>query len=273
MIDVDEALAMVLSHAVALPYLSVRIDMAVGSVLAHEIVSDIHSPPYDKSMMDGFALRAADITVPATVLKVAQSIMAGDIPGKSNEPGTASRIMTGAPIPAGTDAVVMREMTEVAAGATGETVSILEHPVSAGQNIMRRGSALSPGKKVFARGHVVRPVDVGVLAELGCAAVNVTRPPKLAVMTTGNELVAHDQSPAMGQIRNSNSPMLVALGRHSGALVDDLGVGRDNVAELTQVAQQGLSFGRSGHQWRRFGRRPGPDAPGPRRTPCPRTVS
>jgi molybdopterin molybdotransferase len=155
--------------------------------------------------------------------------------------------MTGAPLPPGADAVVMIERTKllddapsIVPGAT--RVAIAGPPPQPGANILRRGAALRAGTVVYRAGHVLRPCDVGVLAELGRASVQVIRTPSLAVLATGNELVPATQQPGLGQIRNSNGPMLAALAAASGVQPHVLGIARDTLQDLRRLVAEGLQF-------------------------------
>ena len=179
------------------------------------MTSDIDSPPYDKSIVDGFAVVAADLQGGEACLAILEEIMAGDLPSATVEPGTATRIMTGCPLPAGADAVVMVERTEHQpheANKLGHVV-IRDREVRAGRNIMRRGTSLRAGEVVLRRGTPLAPIEIGLLAEVGRAMVQVAPRPMVAILPTGNELVEPEQSPAPGQIRNSNGLLLASAVR------------------------------------------------------------
>jgi molybdopterin molybdotransferase len=238
MLTVAEALELVLQHAQPLAPRAVDLPAALGCVLAEPIVSDIDSPPHDKSVVDGYAVIAADMTAGGAELTVLEEITAGALPSQTVKPGSTTRIMTGAPIPAGADAVVMIEQTQA---TDARRVRILQSPVRPGQNIMRRATALSRGQTVLAAGKLLRPIELGLLAEVGRRQVPVIPGPKLAVLTTGNELVDLTLVPAAGQIRNSNGPMLAALARCAGADVFDLGIARDDPSELERAIALGLA--------------------------------
>ena len=149
--------------------------------------------------------------------------------------------MTGAPLPAGADAVVMVEQTHLMDGSTPVRVRMEADQVHRGQHIMRRGASVLRGATVLEPGRVLRPVDVGLLCEVGCAEVSVRRPPRVAVLATGNELVPPQRRPAAGEIRNSNGPMLCALARSERGQVVDLGIARDEIAALRPAIEQGLA--------------------------------
>jgi molybdopterin molybdotransferase len=266
MLTVDEALARVLEATPRLPDQLMPVEQASGRMLAESIVSDIDSPPYDKSVVDGFALRAADVAAGLREFRVAGEITAGDWPRTAVEPGEAIRIMTGAPLPAGVDAVVMIEHTDAGSTAPASpstpgpsgtatdafppaaadrwapraTVRLDGRPVSAGQNIMRRAASLAFGSVVLKAGRLIRPIEVGLLSEVGCVEVRVVPKPRVAVLSTGNELVPPSLVPTRGQIRNSNGPMLAALAEQAGGLAVPLGIARDDRESLRQRMLAGL---------------------------------
>ncbi len=217
MLSVEEALQLVLDHAHPWLPRQVPIDDYFGGVLgcqlAEPVVSDIDSPPHDKSIVDGYAIVATDATTPGMELAVLEEVTAGKVPTRTVISGTASRIMTGAPLPSGADAVVMIEQTRL----TGDRVQILQSPVKAGQNIMRRGTSLWRGQTVLGPGKWLRAAEIGLLAEVGRKAVSVIPKPHTVILPTGDELVEYSQTPSSGQIRNSNGPMLAALGKSAGA--------------------------------------------------------
>lgn len=242
MLTVADALKLVLEHATPLPPQPVARDEALGLVLAEDIASDVDSPPHDKSLVDGYAVVAADLASGAAKLSILEEVVAGKVPTQRVVPGTATRIMTGAPLPEGADAVVMVERTELhPGGGTGlGQVSVVQERVKPGQNIMRRAASLKRGQAVLAAGHLLRPIEVGLLAEVGCATVKVIPCPTLAVLSTGDELVPSDQTPGPGQIRNSNESLLVACAQRAGATPRGLGIGCDNRDDLRRLISDGL---------------------------------
>ena len=237
MISVDEALKHVLDHTFPLPVTSLELSAALGRTLAADVTSDIDSPPHDKSLVDGYALRTSDLGGANTQFKVLEEITAGEMPSCKVTSDSLTRIMTGAAIPEGADAVVMLEETE--ATDTG-TVLVRRSAVPVGNNIMRRGTSLCRGDTVLEAGATIRPLEVGLLSEVGRSQVFVQEVPRVAVVATGNELVPSDHRPESGQIRNSNGPMLTALARSSGARAVDLGIGRDDRDILAQLVTEGL---------------------------------
>jgi molybdopterin molybdotransferase len=239
MLSVHEALERVLSHARPLAPETTPLDKSLGRVLAEDVASDIDSPPYDKSMVDGYAVRASDLANGRAELEVIEEIMAGAVPTRPIAPGTCSRIMTGAPIPEAADAVVMQEQTErLASGPT--RVRINDERFRAGQNILPRGVAMRQGDVVLRSGRPIRPAEIALLAEVGRAEVLAIPAPRVAVLSTGNELVSAADRPTAGQIRNSNGPMLVAAVEQAGALPVNLGIARDEPDELRERLVTGL---------------------------------
>lgn len=236
MISVAEALEQIRSQARPLSPVSLAAGTALGQTLAEDISSDIDSPPWDKSLMDGYAVRAADVSSDGTVLTVLEEITAGKVPTKPLIAGTCSRIMTGAPLPTGADAVVVVERSE-ALDVARVRLNVSAKPE---QNILRRAASMQRGSVVLRAGQTVRPIEVGVLAEVGRTNVLVTRRPRVAILSTGDELVEAAQSPAPGQIRNSNGPMLAALVAATGAEPIALGIARDNEADLQEKIARGL---------------------------------
>ena len=178
--SVLEASARILSSIRALPVESVALRDALGRVLAADVVSPIEHPPWDNSSMDGYAVRAADVastTLPVS-LPVLETIAAGQRPTKRVEPGTASRIMTGAPMPEGADSVIRVEDTD--AGATRVEIRDAR---DAGRNVRPRGEDLQIGALAVAHGEVLGPAQIGVLASVGAARIDVHRRPRIAVLS------------------------------------------------------------------------------------------
>jgi molybdopterin molybdotransferase len=235
LMPVDQALSRLLQQVEALAAVErVPLAQALGRVLVHSQVAQLDVPAYDNSAMDGYTLRAADLPASGTVLSLSQTIAAGH-PGTALAAGTVARIFTGAPIPAGADAVVMQENTEV----LPEGVRILELP-RAGQNIRLRGHDIRAGSTVLAAGHLLQPQDLGLLASLGISEVEVRRPLTVAILNTGDEVVAPGRPLGAGQLYDSNSFTLDALLTRLGLRVLKLGIVADTleatVAALREAA-------------------------------------
>lgn len=215
---------------------------ADGRVLAQDIISALQVPPQDNSSMDGYAVRCQDVPDAESVLPVVQRIAAGEA-GKPLQPLTAARIFTGAPVPAGADAVVMQEDCTVVNACEGG-IRINVRPIP-GQNIRRSGEDVSKGARVLQKGERLTPAAQGLIASLGLNAVRVSRRPRVALFSTGDELVMpgakapQDMPP--GAIYNSNRFFLAALLRRLGCVVSDRGIVPDDreatVAALRDAAQ------------------------------------
>lgn len=240
MISVEEALAAITDEVRPLAAHSVPLDEAYGLVLAEEIMATVDSPPFDKALMDGFAVRAADLTTGGTELKVVEEVIAGRMPACPVSAGEATHIMTGAPIPAGADTVVRLEETEF--DIESRCVRIVAESVSRHANIMDRGTVVRQGARVMSAGRMLRPQELGALAELGVSPVKAYPRPRVAVLATGDELVKVTEKPGPGQIRNSNETMLTAQIRRAGAEPVPLGIVRDEPAHLRKRIDAGLQF-------------------------------
>jgi molybdopterin molybdotransferase len=231
MIPVEEALEIVLREARALPVEEVALEEAPGRVLAEDVASDLDLPPFDRAAMDGYALRAADVAAAPAALDVIGEVRAGQWPDLTVGPGQAARIMTGAPVPPGADAVQQVEKTQP---LDEFRVTILA-AVAAGANVAPRGSEARAGDVVLARGRVIDPAAIAVLASAGKARVRVVRRPVLALLVTGDEIVDVSATPAPGQIRNSNGPAVAAQARLAGASVRLLGVAPDRQDAIAEA--------------------------------------
>jgi molybdopterin molybdotransferase len=211
----DQAAALVADHAAQLgrfhPAVErVELGRASGRILAQPLSADRDQPPFARSTRDGYACRAAEASTHAP-LAIAGAIRAGEAPAGPLEPGTAWEIMTGAPVPAGADAVVMLEHVEVAGGAAGGTVRLLPpRTVKPGENIVAQGAQARQGDELLPAGTALHFGQVALAAACGYGALKVFIRPRVAILTTGDELVPVRSSPAPGQIRNSNAPMLAA---------------------------------------------------------------
>jgi molybdopterin molybdotransferase len=248
MLTVEQALQVVLSN-VPKPRRGADLTLAsaVGKVLWEDCVSDVDMPPFEKAMMDGYAVRSAD----PGPLKVIEEIPAGKVPSKKLGKGTCSKIMTGAPVPEGADAVQQVEKTT----REGDRVTLLA-PVKPGQNIAARASDLRAGDLVLPAGHRIRPCDIGALAASGNLHVSTYIKPRCAVVATGDELVPPSRKPGAGQIRNSNTAAICAQIEGMGLECVDLGIVPDDTEAIRAAIRKGrkrdllvLSGGVSAGSW------------------------
>lgn len=210
---------------------------AWGHVLAGDVKSDVDMPPFDKSAMDGYAVRASDTAGAPRTLRVGGSVAAGAMPAGALQPGEAWKIMTGAPLPPGADAVQMVERTRAA--AEPGVVEILEG-VAPGENVASRGEDMTRGSLVLAQGAHLGPAEIGLLAAVGQTDVKVFAAPRVAVLCTGDEIVPPDVTPAGAQIRSSNGPSLLAAAAWERCDTVDLGIVRDDPAALRERLAAGL---------------------------------
>jgi molybdopterin molybdotransferase len=235
MLTIDEALRSVLDEARPLSPRPLPLDRALGRELGEDVAADIDLPPFDKALVDGYAVRSGDLRGPGRRLRLGESIMAGQTPTRPLAPGEAAVVMTGAPVPEGCDAVVMHERTEPDDGG----VRIDEPEIRPGQNILPRGREMRAGEIVLTTGTVLGPAHLGVLASVGQTWPRVVQP-TISILSTGDELVDPDQVPGPGQIRNSNAVMLQALARADGANAEVMPIVADEPTELRSMLQFGL---------------------------------
>ena len=235
LLPVEEALGRLLALAEATPIEAreiVSLAAADGRVLATDLVAGLDLPPWPNSAMDGYALRLADWQ--GEPLPVSQRILAGQAP-EPLQPGSCARIFTGAPLPAGADTVEMQENAEILADGR---VRFLE-PIKVGQNVRPQGQETRAGEVVLPAGTRLGPVELGLAASLGCAVLVVRRRPRVAVVSTGDELVEPGQPLGPGQIYNSNRSLLCAWLQRLGCEVRDAGILPDD-AQRTREALAAL---------------------------------
>lgn len=258
MTPLDEALHHVLAQAQPLGVEHVDLFNADGRVLRADCISALQVPPQDNSAMDGYAVRAADITAAGVTLAVSQRIPAGHV-GEPLQPGTVARIFTGAPVPAGADAVLMQEDTQVLQDGTVRFNAVPK----LGQNIRRGGEDIALNSTVLAQGMRLTPAAIGLAASIGMAQLPVGRKPRVALFSTGDELVlpgtVAPQDMRAGSIYNSNRYFLRALLQRLGCEVVDGGILPDNLEQtaraIHRVAQDcdlvlssaGVSVGEEDH--------------------------
>ncbi|RLC70389.1 MAG: molybdopterin molybdenumtransferase MoeA [Chloroflexi bacterium] len=246
MISVEEALEKVLSNIQVLDREEKPILQCLGQVLDEDVHSPIDVPPLDNAAMDGYAIRAEDVTGATNsspiYLDVIGEVSAGTISDKEVEPGTAIRIMTGAPLPRGADSVVRFEDTDEAQRREHPLAQIgILCQIPKGQNVRRAGEDIARGQLVLKRGTPLRPQEIGVLASIGKAKAWVIRRPVVAILATGNELVEIDQPLPPGKIYNSNSFSIAAQVLRYGGIPQVLGIARDQAQEIEAKIKEALS--------------------------------
>ncbi len=239
MISVEEALNQILEVIVPLGREKDSILDSIGRVIGENVYANRNIPPRDNSAMDGYAVRWEDTrgatTSKPVILKVIEDIPAGTIPGKSIGTGESSRIMTGAPIPDGANAIVRVEDTE----KDGQRVKVFVK-AKEGQDIRPAGEDVREGELVISQGNVIRPAEIGMLAALGRSFISVYQRPLIAVVATGDELVDIDENPTTWQIISSNSYSIAAQIIDCGAVPLQIGIARDKRDDLVAKFQAAL---------------------------------
>ncbi len=250
MISVEEALERILSYVATLDIEDKPILDALGQVVAEDVVSNMDIPPLDNTAMDGYAVQAADTAgaseaSPARI-RVIGELAAGYVFDGEVSPGTAVRIMTGAPVPRGADAIVPFEETDEPAGrAYGSFAKSRDHvavlkAADAGANIRRAAEDVHRGQVILPAGAVLHPAQIGLLASLGNATVRVHRRPVVAILSTGDEVKEPGQPLAPGQIYDSNAYSIAAMVSANGGIPKRLGIAKDTVEALTSKLREGL---------------------------------
>jgi molybdopterin molybdotransferase len=241
MISTEEARKIILSETTEIHVETVPLADAHNRILASDIISNDDIPPFENSSMDGFALRSSDTmgssSKNAVELRIIGEVAAGAVSGESLRPMQAIRILTGAPLPPGADAVVPHEQVKEREG-----VIRVAEPVAYGSSTREKGEDITKGEKVLARGTNIEAAHLGLLASMGCAKVAVLRKPTMAILTTGNELLSVSDDLKDGMIRNSNAYSLRALAEENRCEPVDLGVARDDETELLQKIREGLKY-------------------------------
>lgn len=234
MISVAEASARILGGIQRLPAVSVATEESAGKVLAERVVAAIISPPWDNSSMDGYAIRSADIGLPT--LRVVETIAAGSFPSRALESGEAMRIMTGAPVPEHADSVIRKEDTD-----EGLEVVTIRDTRDSGRNIRRAGEDFKKGDVLFEACQQIGIPHLGVLVSAGVQSLEVYRSPKVAIVSSGDELVElGDFTPEMAgtKIVSANSVTLAALVREAGGEPLNIGIARDDLASMRQKLEK-----------------------------------
>lgn len=236
-ISVQQALEIILAHTFTLSAEDVHLAEVQGHILAEDVEADAPIPPFDNSGVDGFAVFMEDVSsVPAT-LEIQEVVAAGKVEHSVMSKGKAIQIMTGAPVPEGAEGVVMVEWTEL---LSNNRVKILRAP-KMGQHIRKAGSDLPKGALVIEAGEKLHAPHLGMLATIGKSVVQVYQRPKVAILTTGDELVSADRQPQFGQIRNSNASALVGQVISSGGDVVWQGHALDQKASVKSHIEQSLA--------------------------------
>lgn len=234
MLSVEEARQQMLETIPVLPTEKRDILQCNNYVLAEKLIATENIPPFDNSAMDGFAVRSEDVKNASdenpVALSVVETIAAGDAPQKNVSEGQAARIMTGAMMPEGADAVVMQEVTEI----NGDKVTILDS-VEKNENVRFTGESVKQGDDVMSSGKVLRPPEVSMLASLNCAEVLAHRKPTVAIVSTGDELTPLGEPLTPGKIRDSNRYGLYAQVQNAGGIPIDMGIAPDDEAETERI--------------------------------------
>jgi molybdopterin molybdotransferase len=238
MIPIPEAQAQIYARAQARSPVATRLSAdCLEMVLGEAISADLDLPPFTKALMDGYAVRSADLTGVPKTLEVIEEVTAGKTPRRAVGAGQATRIMTGAPVPEGADCVVAVEQTETAADGR---VQILQSGIRAGQHLLEQGREMRTGDVILKPGSRLRPQELGLLAAVGRTSALVHPRPRVAILPTGDEIVDASRKPGPGQIRNSNGPMLAAQVARAGGVPEPLGIALDTVESLRLLVAKGL---------------------------------
>ncbi len=232
----EEARRIILQATRPLPPETEDVARALGRALAEDVRAKRTLPPWNNSAMDGYAVRSADVSTAPVRLKVVTTIFAGQTPTRAIGPGEAARIMTGAPLPDGADAIVMQERTR----AVGDEVEILE-PARAGQFVRERGEDAREGETLLPKGTVLGVGDASLLWAQGITHVSVPRRPKVAILSTGDELCAVDEPPG-ARIVDTNSPALDSCVKLSGGIPTPLGIARDTPEQVLALFERTRPF-------------------------------
>lgn len=245
MLSVEQALETVLTNIRVLEEEEKSITDCLGQVLTEDIYSDINVPPLDNSAFDGYAFKAKD-TIGASkntprILKVNEAVLAGSLPQIEVKEGTATRIMTGAPIPKGADCVIRFEDTDEeqrSANGYPSEIGILQE-MKSGANIRKAGESVAKDTLIVKKGTVIRPSEIGIIASIGRSKIKVIRRPKVAILATGNEVIGIDQPLPAGKIYNSNSYSIAAQVLRYGGIPKLLGIASDKEKVVISRIQKG----------------------------------
>ncbi len=228
----EEALQQVIDNCTKSATEKIVLYQALGRVLAEDVVSDMDMPPFDKSAMDGFAIRESDIH---KELEIIETVAAGQTPKLEVKPGTATRIMTGAPIPKGADCVIEVELSEL---VTEHTVKFSGHSKG---NIVAKASDINLGDLVLSKGQIIDARHIAVMATVGCTHPTVFKQPLVGIISTGDEIVEPEIKPNLSQIRNSNGHQLVAQVVQSNAIPKYYGIVKDSYQATYAAIENGIN--------------------------------
>ncbi|MBU0687099.1 MAG: molybdopterin molybdotransferase MoeA [Candidatus Margulisbacteria bacterium] len=233
MIKSKDALKIILNNSKPLGTEAIALTAALGRVLAENIYSDVNIPPFNRSAMDGFAINFKD---KSKIFTVIEDIPAGKVPEKTISSGKCARIMTGAMLPQGADKVVMVENTKQISHNKMQIVKAEKK-----SNVSLQGEDVKKGELILKKGTKIRAQEAAMLASVGKPTVKVLRQPKVAIISTGSELAEPSQTPKPGQIRNSNSSMLLVQLKRLGIEGIYLGIAKDNFTATKQLVSKGLA--------------------------------
>jgi molybdopterin molybdotransferase len=244
MIKIEEALKIILDTVIDLKIERIERKNVFGKVLAEDIFAAMDIPPFDKSAMDGFAVRSEDVAGIRCILKIKENIPAGKVSSYVLQKGECAKIMTGAPLLAGADAVVKIENTNQLSTTEVEILKNIENieKIEKLENICKQGEDIKKNELVLKKGTIIKAPEIATLACFGKNMVDVYKFPKIAVISTGDEIVDFSETVNIGKIRNTNAPMMISLLENLGCNVDYLGLAKDNEEDLTQVIKKGLNY-------------------------------
>jgi molybdopterin molybdotransferase len=233
MISFEEAYEIVMNSFFRMGTETIHFTDSLNRILAENVISDIDIPPFNKASVDGFACRKSEL---GQELEIIETIRAGKAPEKEPQPGQCSRIMTGATVPNNADCVIMVEDTELTASGMMEFKGVFKK-----ENIAWKAEDVKKGDRVLISGRAIRPQDIAVMASVGCTSLIVSKMPKVAVISSGDELVEPDNVPGFSQIRNSNAYQLMAQVERAGAKGKYYGIAGDDEEETFSIVSGAIS--------------------------------
>ena len=249
MLSVIEAQQRILSYFSSSKQTHIHLDQSLGRILAEDLFASIDLPPFENSGMDGYAVISRDTreASPGHILnlKVVEDIPAGFVSDIVIQTGQAARIMTGAVLPSGADAVIKIEDTDTSSRNPGEPIPqqiVIHQPVKVGKNIRHKGEDIQKGNKFLNKGSTLRPQELGLLAMMGMASIPVHEYPRLALLSSGDELISVDAPQENGKIRDANNVTLAALAHQAGAKVIHLGVAPDDPLVIKALLEKAVDL-------------------------------